>query len=150
MTKDYTKSYRGNLGGRKEGFVVSDESKAKARNSNPHTRRVVSPHGEYPSIGEAERKLGFGNSLVAYYCRMGELQRKGEFLINGRTGKPNPDYTGWYIIGPKPPNTAIGRPVRTPLGDFNTVKEAAFAHSIGSPAMIRRIKHDPDYQYISL
>ena len=71
-------------------------------------------------------------------------------------GKFGPDNHGYHKTGKNNPNfgnhdpmPSRQKPVRTPLGVFSSVGEAAKAHSCGSSLIVYRCKHKETYSYIS-
>lgn len=131
-------------GGRSKGFVPSQESRDQARASNPNKKKVSTPEGVFNSLSEAARHFGLHAYQVSYYCKMGDKLKSGWVAKN----KPQIDFSGWGFVGDikhKP----IKRRVRTPLGEFNSVAEAAKAHGISSSAICHVLKNGKDgYEYI--
>jgi len=62
--------------GRKPGFVVSDESKLQARNSNPYKVRVKTALGEFLGYEDAATAHGITPSLIKHRCQKGAHQRE--------------------------------------------------------------------------
>ena len=131
--------------GRQKGYVVSEESKQRARLSNPDRKIVTTPLGTFYGYHDAAVAHGVTKSMVKYMCQRGAQQREGKLLIHARTGEPLTDYTGY--VSERTPHQK--RRVRTPLGDFEYVARAAEAHGVTSASIIHAIKGGREgYSYL--
>jgi hypothetical protein len=132
--------------GRRKGTKVTDESKDKARASNPNKKQIKTPFGTFNSRDECSKATGFSRSLIGYYCYMGDRQRNGDLSskYNSRTGKAYPDYTEWEtelkII------EVI--PVHTPMGDFPSIQAAARASGVTAAYICQVLKYQPKHKEI--
>ncbi len=131
--------------GRKKGYKVSDESKLKARNSNPDSRAVYTPMGTFISIIEASKATGFAPGMVSYYCQKGEEERAGNRQFIRKDMKSFIEW-GFVIPGKRFKNN---RAVYTPFGNFSTVTEAAQIEGLTPAAIIHKIKSNRNgYHYV--
>lgn len=107
---------------------------------NPWSIVVETPLGQFPSIKAAARAHKIDPNLVRWRCAKGEQQRQN--LV-----KTYKDFSAWKILGTR--KRPYRREVATPLGVFNSVSEAARAHSVTSAAILHKIKADhTGYHYL--
>lgn len=130
--------------GRKPGFTVDEECRRKTMLNNPKRREIKTDDGIFPSIKAASRFYNIPGSLVMYYCAIGEKQR-----LNGlESTKIKRDYRNWEILT-KTPKHAFKIKVKTPLGEYNSMTEAARAHNVSISAISQRIsKRTPGWNIL--
>lgn len=103
---------------------------------NPKPREVTTPKGIFPSCSAADKAL----KLAA-----GTTNRKAR--------SDNPMHNGWKFTGKegsRPETERKARKVRTPLGEFSSIRKAAKAHSV-QPRIIelrcKKVSND-DYHFV--
>lgn len=133
----------GKMDGRKSGYVVSEESKLKARRSNPDKMAVNTPYGRFESVGEAAEKTGERADNIKYWCHMNRERAAGRV-----TSIPNKDYSDWTFAEPQK-YVKSKRAVETPLGVFESLASAARAHGVTSAAIHHKLKEEQEgYRYV--
>jgi len=133
--------------GRKPGFVVSDESKLQARNSNPYKVRVKTALGEFLGYEDAATAHGITPSLIKHRCQKGAHQREIGKLrdIESNRGKQPFDCREYFSYTYK----KIIRPVKTPHGEFLSVTAAAKFEGVTSAAICHKLKRsNTEYFYL--
>jgi hypothetical protein len=136
------------ISGRKKGYKVTEETKAKTRASNPSRNLIESPFGTFDSRDACSKATGISRTMIGYYCNMGARQRNNEpeAFINKLNGKMLPDYTAWK--SDHHPRECVA--VQTPLGVFPSMLCAANAHNVTTSYISQKVKQGIDYRKVTL
>lgn len=126
----------------KRGEQATETAKKKARHTNPYSIAIKTPDGIFRSINECAQHYNMAPSSIAHRCRVGEQQRKTK-----TKRQLQDDWTAWEFWGKgmRPPK----RRVRTPLGEFDSLRAAGAAHGVQA-AIIRKkcIDNRPGFAFI--
>lgn len=127
----------------RSGEKPTQESRKKARHSNPYSCPIKTPDGIFRSIHECAEHYHRTPQAIVHRCRMGEQQRK----TNKQQTLHYNDWRGWEFWGTR---TAIPkRSVHTPLGVFESITAAAKAHNMAICTLRDRcIKNINGYGFI--
>jgi hypothetical protein len=122
-----------------EGFIdIGDTRKIIAASGSNHgmARRIKTPLGYFGYVGAAAKAHGISNKQIARRC------------------KENPDEF-YYLDPPKQVNSSRNqcnnsKKVCTPLGTFESIMEAANAHSVSRSTMRYKLKSEnmPDFYVV--
>lgn len=108
----------------RKGDTAKPSAKKLARHSNPFSTAVKTPDGIFRSINECAEYYKRTAQSIVHRCKMGERQRRAN---KERTLHDN-DWRGWEFWGVSRKIKKIA--VRTPLGEFDSMKEAGIAHGV--------------------
>ena len=126
----------------KQGSKVSKEHKIRARHSNPYSTAVKTPDQIFRSINECAQYYNITSQAVKHRCRMGAKQRKTKQLTTHKN-----DWSGWELWGVS--TTIPKRQVKTPLGTFDSLRQAGIAHGVTASTIRDRCMNGTDgYNFI--
>ena len=136
--------------GRAKGFIPSEESRQKARDSNQNKQGCICPLGSFENISDVAALVGLTGAAIRYRCNQGAKQRENGYPLSdpASTGRRDIDHREWYFTREKV-DLKLGKKVRTPIGDFNSLTEAATAEKVTPAAIRHKLKSErPGYFYL--
>lgn len=126
----------------RKGDKAKPNAKKLARHSNPFSTAVKTPDGIFRSINECAQHYNRTPQSIAHRCKMGERQRR----TNAEKTLHHNDWRGWEFWGvPKRINKVA---VRTPLGEFDSMKAAGIAHGVHTCTIRDRCLREAEGYYI--
>ena len=136
--------------GRAKGFVPSEASRQRARDSNPNKQGCICPLGTFENINDVAKIEGVTGPAIRHRCNQGAKQRKNGYPLNDPAGigRREIDYRDWHFTREKV-DLKLGKKVRTPFGDFDSLTEAANAEKVTPAAIRHKLKSKrPGYFYV--
>jgi hypothetical protein len=120
----------------------------KTSRNNPHSTAVTTPLGTFNSFKAAGRAHGEDPSCIIHRCLRGKLQRETGEGLKTKAGNDYADYRGYFGVCSTVCLTP-GRKIRTPLGVFSSLTEAAKAEGITLSGVYQKIgRKKGGYEYL--